>query len=110
MTASVALGIAVDDTLHFLLWQREVGEVPEEGSSHLSSIATTMRYCGSAILQTSMILGSSMVLYGFCGFLPTVRFGILLSTMMFAALIGDLLLLPALLGPGNRTAKLAQKS
>ena len=101
MTASVALGIAVDDTLHFLLWQREVGGVLKD-SSHVSSIETTMRYCGSAILQTSAILGSSIVLYAFCGFLPTVRFGILLSAMMFAALVGDLLLLPALLRPSNR--------
>ena len=83
MTASVALGIAVDDTLHFLLWN--------------GSIEQRMRYCGKAMLQTSMILGASIVLYAFCGFLPTVRFGILLSGMMFAALVGDLLFLPALM-------------
>ena len=83
MTASVALGIAVDDTLHFLLWK--------------GTIEQKMRYCGKAMFQTSMILGVSIVLYAFCGFLPTVRFGILLSAMMFAALVGDLLFLPALM-------------
>ena len=55
------------------------------------------------MVQTSMILGLSILLYAFCGFLPTVRFGILLSAMMFAALIGDLLLLPALMAIGRRT-------
>ena len=91
MTASVALGIAVDDTLHFLLWRREAGS---DGKAH--SIELTLRYCGMAVLQTSVILGVSLFLYAFCGFLPTVRFGILLSAMMFAALIGDLVLLPAI--------------
>lgn len=97
MTASVALGIAVDDTLHFLLWQRETNSDWEA-----DSIESTMRYCGRAMLQTSAILGGSIILYAFCGFLPTVRFGILLSAMMFAALAGDLILLPALLMARNR--------
>jgi predicted RND superfamily exporter protein len=49
------------------------------------------------MVQTSIVLGGSVCLYGFCGFLPTVRFGWLLSAMMLVALVGDLLLLPALL-------------
>jgi len=97
MTASVALGIAVDDTLHFLLWQRKVNKVKSGNGQSRLSIETTLRHCGRPILQTSVILGLSMVLYGFCGFLPTVRFGILLSAMMLSALVGDLILLPALL-------------
>ena len=99
-TASVALGIAVDDTLHFLLWHRETLKRNRSHGSKIQpkeAIDSTLRYCGTAIVQTSMILGLSIVLYAFCGFLPTVRFGILLSAMMLAALIGDLLLLPALL-------------
>ena len=99
-TASVALGIAVDDTLHFLLWYKKTrnqGSENSEETSADSAVCSALRYCGTAMLQTSMILGLSIVLYAFCGFLPTVRFGILLSTMMFAALVGDLLLLPALM-------------
>ena len=99
-TASVALGIAVDDTLHFLLWYKKTRKQGSENSEDTpadNAVYSTLRYCGTAMVQTSMILGLSIVLYAFCGFLPTVRFGILLSTMMFAALIGDLLLLPALM-------------
>jgi len=99
MTASVALGIAVDDTLHFLLWnaKQTVSTAAKESEQLQDLIAQRMRYCGQAMLQTSVILGASIVLFAFCGFLPTVRFGILLSAMIFAALIGDLLFLPALL-------------
>jgi len=98
MTASVALGIAVDDTLHFMLWQKKVGRQQLRAGfvDGKASIESALRHTGTAMLQTSVILGASIVLYAFCGFLPTVRFGILLSAMLFAALIGDLLLLPAL--------------
>lgn len=98
MTASLALGIAVDDTIHFLLWHRK------HGNHDAESISDAMRYCGTAMVQTSVILGGSVCLYGFCGFLPTVRFGWLLSAMMLAALMGDLLLLPALLFCRSRHA------
>lgn len=99
-TASVALGIAVDDTLHFLLWHKKTrihGGKNNETVLADHAVCSALRYCGTAMVQTSMILGLSIVLYAFCGFLPTVRFGILLSAMMFAALVGDLLLLPALM-------------
>ncbi len=108
MTASVALGIAVDDTLHFMLWwQKEKNSLDSDQSQqqHNSfAIESAMQYCGKAMLQTSLIIGCSIVLYGLCGFLPTVRFGLLLSAMMFAALIGDLILLPALLAKSQQHA------
>ena len=94
MTASVALGIAVDDTLHFVLWWRK--EV-RQGMDQQEAIVHAMQHCGLAMIQTTVVCGISVALYAFCGFLPTVRFGILLSAMLFAALIGDLVLLPAIL-------------
>ena len=114
MTASVALGIAVDDTLHFLLWhqetdQREASAISEKGAT-IDPVCSALQYCGTAIVQTSMILGLSILLFAFCGFLPTVRFGVLLSAMMFAALVGDLLLLPALMAIGRFDRTSSQKS
>ena len=94
MTASVALGIGVDDTLHYALWWRKR---LEDGLDDKEAIVDTMHHCGVAMIQTSLVTGFSVFLYVFCGFLPTVRFGILLSSMLLAALLADLLLLPALL-------------
>lgn len=94
MTASVALGIAVDDTLHFMLWRHERLRA---GASKQEAIEDATRHCGLAMMQTSVVCGISLAIYGLAGFLPTIRFGLLLSCMLFAALIGDLLLLPALL-------------
>lgn len=94
MTASVALGIGVDDTLHYALWWRKRMRDGFEGEQ---AVANAMSHCGTAMLQTSVITGLSISLYAFCGFLPTVRFGLLLSAMLFAALVADLFFLPALL-------------
>jgi predicted RND superfamily exporter protein len=94
MTASVALGIAVDDTLHFLLWWRKKSS---QGLGQKDAIADALQYCGIAMLQTTVVFAIGLSLYAFCGFLPTVRFGLLLSGMMIFAIVGDLLLIPALL-------------
>jgi len=107
MTASVALGIAVDDTLHFMLWWKEgrAAEKTDGDRTEGEPIEQAIRYSGNAMMQTSFIIGLSIVLYAFCGFLPTVRFGLLLSGMMLAALIGDLILLPALLATQAKSQK-----
>ena len=94
MTASIALGIAVDDTLHFVLWWRD--KIRGGMDSH-EALVHAMQHCGLAMVQTTIVCGVSVALYAFCGFLPTVRFGLLLSGMLFAAIIGDLILLPAIL-------------
>lgn len=113
MTASVALGIAVDDTLHFLIWHKGISKsnsklATQQHPQDDHPVVSALRYSGTAMIQSSAILGLSIVLYAFCGFLPTVRFGILLSAMMLAALIGDLLLLPALLALQKRTANVGK--
>ena len=94
ITARVALGIAVDDTLHFLLWWRSKSAA---GLSSSEAISDALRYCGLAMLQTTIVFGVGLSLYVFGGFLPTIRFGLLLSGMLLFAIVGDLVLIPALL-------------
>ena len=94
ITASVALGIAVDDTLHFLLWWRSKKHAGVESNA---AIRNTMKHCGLAMLQTTLVFGVGVSLYGLSDFLPTMRFGLLLASMMFFAIIGDLVAIPALL-------------
>lgn len=94
MTASIALGIAVDDTLHFVFWcRREL----QTGHGAPEAILSSMRHCGDAMTQTSVICGVGTAVLGACTFLPTARFGLLLSGMLMAALVADLVVLPALI-------------
>lgn len=94
MTASVALGIAVDGTLHYLTWFRHG---LNEGKSRKASVILAMRHCGPALLQTSLIAGCGLAVLGYGEFGPTTRFGWMMGALLGAALIADLILLPSLL-------------
>jgi predicted RND superfamily exporter protein len=94
MTASVALGIAVDDTLHFLTWFRRGlsrGETKEE------AIVDAYQRCAPAMAQTTLIAGPSMGVFYLSSFQPVSQFGLLMFILLAAALVGDLVMLPALL-------------
>lgn len=100
MTASVALGIAVDDTIHFLTWHRR-GVV--NGLGRRESIRFAFDHCAKAMIDTTLICGLGVACFMFSVFMPTVRFSRLLLVLLSVALIGDLLLLPAILaGPLGR--------
>ena len=94
IVASVCLGIAVDDTIHFLSQyyrQRSLGLEPVE------AMASIMTYTGSALIITTGILVSGFSLYMFADFIPSVNFGQLCAVVLTGALAVDLIFLPALL-------------
>jgi predicted RND superfamily exporter protein len=97
MTASVAMGVAVDDTVHFLTWFRRgiIGGLDRRG-------AVRMAYarCATAMIETTIIGGLGLGVFALSTFTPTQRFGYLMMFLLAAALVGDLIFLPALLtGP-----------
>lgn len=94
MTASVAMGVAVDDTIHFLNWFRQG---VARGMTRLEAIALSYKRVATAMTQTTLIGGFGLSAFAFSTFMPTQRFGILMLFLLAAALIGDLILLPALL-------------
>jgi uncharacterized protein len=94
MTGSIALGLAVDGTFHYLVrYQEHYGR--GDGSSRAARKALMMT--GGAIFNASLITALGMLALGLSSFAPTARFGMMMTALMFAALIGDLILLPALL-------------
>jgi hypothetical protein len=100
MTASVALGVAVDDTIHYLTWYRRG---LDEGQDRKGAALMAYERCANAMTQTTLIAGLGLAVFAFSSFTPTQRFGTLMLTLLFAALVGDLVFLPALLcGPIGR--------
>jgi predicted RND superfamily exporter protein len=94
MTASVAMGVAVDDTIHFLTWfRRGLGC----GMLRRDAIKYAYNRCANAMMQTTIIAGVGLSVFAFSTFKPTQRFGVLMLTMLVAAVVGDLILMPALL-------------
>ncbi|MEM6365067.1 MAG: MMPL family transporter [Planctomycetota bacterium] len=94
MTASVALGIAVDGTVHFLSrFRRSL----DNGLDQHDAVMSAVRHCGPAMWQTTAVCAISPLVYALSDFIPTQRFAIMMLGLLIAALIGDVLLLPALL-------------
>ncbi|QDV22694.1 efflux RND transporter permease subunit [Aureliella helgolandensis] len=100
MTASVALGIAVDDTLHFLTWFRrglQSAKVRKGPAARHHAVLLALQKCGGAMTQTSIICGVGLLAYAMSDFVPIARFSWVMSAMLASALLADLIVLPALL-------------
>lgn len=95
MTASIAMGIGVDGTLHKLTWFRKgiVG-----GKSREDSIALAVGHSGPAIWETSAVLALGMLMLYPADLLLISRFGWLMAAIITVAVAGDIVFLPALLG------------
>ncbi len=101
MTASIALGVAVDDTIHFLSWFRE--DLKKCGNRQQAIVSCYSR-CATPTLQAACISGIGLSVFAFSTFTPTQRFGWLMLTILVAGVVAELVLLPAILaGPLGRT-------
>lgn len=94
LVASVCLGIAVDDTIHFLT---HYYRLRKEGFSIFDSIARVFTFTGSALAMTTVILVTSFGLFVIGDFIPNVHFGMLAAFVLTIALVTDVVFLPALL-------------
>lgn len=94
MTACVALGIAVDDTTHFMVRFREFGG--RAGNCHIP-VKQAINQCGPAMLGTTLIGGAGLIVYAFSQMTLISNFSIFIVLMLIVALIADVFMLPALL-------------
>lgn len=106
MTACIALGIAVDDTTHFLIRFREYG-----GRLHnvAEPIRLTIAQCGPAMLHTTLIGGAGLIVYYFSPMLVVSRFSWAITLLLMIALFADVIILPAILFWLGRTPKTKQE-
>lgn len=93
LVMSVVLGIAVDDTIHFLTTYTEL---KKEGQPTLEAIIGVFDRTGSSITLTTVVLVSSFSLAFFSQFIPYLNFGLMTATSLSLALFADLMLLPAI--------------
>jgi len=94
MIASVAVGIAVDDTIHVVHGYRN-RRAADAGPAR--AIARTFRHTGRAVTATTVVLCAQFLVLVFSAFQPTASFGMLTAFGLMAALVFDLLVLPAIL-------------
>lgn len=94
MAASVGLGVAVDDTIHFITWFRRG---LASGLDRRAATYLAYEHCAAAMAQTTIIAGLGMLMFAASTFTPTQRFGLLMVPLFVMALVGDLIMLPAIL-------------
>lgn len=94
MTACIALGIAVDDTTHFLIRFRDFGGTTDNLSV---PIEKTISQCGPAMLHTTLIGGAGLIVYYFSDMLVVSRFSWAITVLLMIALLADVIILPAIL-------------
>jgi predicted RND superfamily exporter protein len=94
MSASVALGIAVDDTVHLL---SRYGSRRARGLGQIRAAYGALAQCGWAMFQTTLVCGVALMAYWFSDFVPTSRFSLFMFALLASALLGVIFLLPTLM-------------
>lgn len=94
LIGSVALGIAIDDTMHFLVRYRRARRA---GGDPAAAARECVREVGRPIAITSVMLVLGFAVVGLSGFETLSEFGMLIGLTMGVCLATDLVLLPAIL-------------
>ncbi|MFD2513987.1 RND family transporter [Pontibacter locisalis] len=92
---SIALGIAIDDSIHFLAKYRS--ELLSNGFHVSRAITTSLTEAGTSMIYTSIILFFGFVIFAFSEFGGTKALGVLMSVSLLIALFTNLIILPTLL-------------
>jgi predicted RND superfamily exporter protein len=92
---SVALGIAIDITIRFLVNYKQ--ELPVYNNDVHETVSATIKHTGLSIVYTSLVLIAGFVIFCFSGFGGTIALGWLTSVTLFVATLTNLILLPVLL-------------
>jgi len=101
ISATVILGIAVDDTIHFFSKYFEAIKT----KSFEDTLDYIIAHSGNAMILTTIILSFTFALFGVSSFIPNINFAIVTVSALNVALLFDLMLLPALLSLKNRPLK-----
>jgi uncharacterized protein len=92
MIGGLALGLVVDDTVHFLVrFRRKL----YSDHSMATAVAETITEVGRPITVTSIILSISFLILLLGSFTPNIHFGGVTSIVVLLALVADLLVLPS---------------
>ena len=94
MIAPVIIGIAVDDTIHFMTHYRL--ELVRTRSMAIA-LKSTISDVGTAVMYTTMVLGLGFAILSFSDYLGMAKIGFFGSLAIFMALLSDLFLIPAML-------------
>lgn len=92
---SIAFGISVDDTIHYLTKYRQ--ELEHQGWNIRRSVIASLREAGLSMMYTSVVLFCGFSIFMGSEFGGTKALGLLISVTLLVAMFSNLILLPSLL-------------
>ena len=92
---SIAFGISVDDSIHFLAKYRQ--EMNVNGGDTKQAVNMSIKETGSSMIYTSIILFFGFIIFSFSKFGGTIALGKLTSITLLIAMVTNVIVLPALL-------------
>jgi predicted RND superfamily exporter protein len=95
IVAPVALGIIVDDTVHFM--SKYLRARREQGKSPAEAVRYSFHTVGTALWVTSLVLVVGFSVLAFSGFKMNTHMGVMTIISVMCALVADFLFLPSLL-------------
>ncbi len=95
MAAAIAIGIAVDDTLHFMLrYNQEL----RHSKSQTLAMETTIYDEALPVVSTSVALSVGFLVFAQSSFAPVAQFGQLSALVILTALLADFVITPLAIG------------
>jgi len=92
---SVAFGISIDDTIHYLAKYRQ--ELKHQSWNIKGSVLKALRETGVSMIYTSIVLFFGFCVFATSDFGGTVALGVLVSVTLMVAMLSNLVVLPSLL-------------
>jgi predicted RND superfamily exporter protein len=99
MVASIAIGLAVDDTIHFM---HNFRRYYEQSGDPKQAVSETLHTTGRAMLVTTIVLSTGFLIFVFASMHNLIAFGLLTAFTILMALAADYLVAPALMVLVNR--------
>jgi len=99
LVASIAIGLAVDDTIHFM---HNFRRYYDESGDPVKAVYDTLHTAGRAMLVTTIVLSLGFFIYGFATMQNVKVFGLLTGFTVIMALAADYFLAPALMVVVNK--------
>jgi hydrophobe/amphiphile efflux-3 (HAE3) family protein len=103
MVASIAIGLAVDDTIHFM---HNFRRYYEQSGDPKQAVYETLHTTGRAMLVTTIALSIGFFIFVFASMNNLFAFGLLTAFTILMALVADYLVAPALMVLVNRPQKI----
>ena len=94
LVGSIAIGLAVDDTVHFMHNFRRNQHIHQDIKV---AVEKTLTSTGRAMLLTTIVLSAGFFIFTFSSMNNLISFGLITGLTIIIALLGDILLAPAMM-------------